>query len=239
MSGRRPPNTANPEMSRYPFVWSALGLLACLAGVAAALAGAFSVRQVQVIGANLPRATIVQAADIEGHNVFSVRSDAVVDSLATVPEIVVQRVETSFPDRVTIFARERLPIVAWQPIGGGTFLLDDEGHVIEQVRNPSLPIIVGGSIRTPLGAGIVAAVRFAVHRLPLAPSGAIASFRFDSSSGLTIRGRSGWTAAAGRGTPRQLTDRIANLAAFLKSIHNRPFKFVDLRNHPYAVFTGP
>lgn len=236
---RRQP--AKSVSSRFRFIWPLLALLACMAGLAAAFAGIFTVRQIDVVGNNLPRSAISQAADVYGHNIFRVRSDAVVSRLGAIPQIVVQQVQTSFPDRVTIYARERIAMVAWQQAGGGLFLVDPDGRIITQVKTTTLPIIRGTAPGSKLGPGVVAAVRYAVRQLPLEPNGAIAGFHFDRGTGLTIAGQTGWIADVGSGSPRTLTNRVATLAGFLTSIRNRPqrLKSVDLRyRSPYATFAG-
>jgi cell division septal protein FtsQ len=236
---RQPAN--KPPAARFPFIWPFLALLACVAGLVAAFAGIFTVRQIDVIGSNLPRTAIAQVADVSGHNIFRVRSDAVVSRLGTIPQIIVQRVQTSFPDRVTIYARERIAMAAWRQSGGGLFLVDPNGRIISQVTSTNLPIIQGTAAGSKLGPGVVAAVRYAVQQLPGEPNGAIAGFRFDRGTGLTITGRTGWTADVGRGSPQTLTNRVATLAGFLVRIRNRPqqLKSVDLRyRSPYATFVG-
>lgn len=231
----------NVSLPHARFVWPLLALLACLASLVVIFSGFFTVRQVDIVGNNLPRGAIVQAAGVNGQNIFTVRSDGVVARLDTVPEVVVQRVETSFPNRVTIYARARLPMVAWQQTGGGLFLLDPNGRVISQVSTTNLPVITGTAPGSKLGPGIVAAVRYAVQELPREPRGAIQAFRFNPDNGLTIVGRAGWTADVGRGSPRVLMERIGTLAGFLYTIRNRPqqLKYVDLRYHgAYATFAG-
>jgi hypothetical protein len=221
-------------------VWSLLGLLACLAFLGAAIAGTFRVRQVRVVGGNLPRDRIVQTAGVLGQNIFTVRSDRIVARLAQVRDIVVQRVDTTFPDTVTIYARPRTVLIAWQT-GGNLYELDPDGRIVRQVKTTTLPVIVGTDTGGALGPGVVEAVRFAVETLPAAPDGAIATFQFKPTLGLTIVGKSGWTADVGTGSPQTLVNRIATLAAFLVKIHgqSRHFQFVDLRFRvPYARFTG-
>jgi cell division septal protein FtsQ len=199
----------------------------------------FRVRQVQVVGTHLPVSEIVQAAGVSGRNIFTVRSDAVVEQVSTIPQIVVERVMTTFPDTVSIYARARIPMVGWRPTKGKLFLLDPNGMVIEAVRATTLPVIVGSAPGGRLGSGVVAAVRFAVEALRRVPNGAIALFRFGPRTGLVIVGRAGWRAELGRGTPQTLVNRVAALEALLRTIGNRPLLYVDLRYRtPYATFAG-
>jgi cell division septal protein FtsQ len=225
----------------HPALPSILALLLCIAALGAAVSGVFTVRDVQVVGAGLPRDRIIAAAAVTGKNIFRVRSDQIVARLSAVREIVVTRVETSFPNRVTIYAQLRPSLVAWQT-PRGLYVLDNDGRIIDQVQRTSLPIIVGAERNGSLGRGIVQAVRYAVETLPGAPRGAIASFRYDPSTGLTIAGRAGWQAIVGAGSPSLLLHRIAALVALLQSIEHRPqtLQLVDLRyKEPYARFAQP
>src|SRR5579884_3725555 len=67
------------------------------------------------------QAAIIRASDLTGQNIFTVRSDGVVARLQQVHQVVIRRVETMLPDRVVIYARERVPMVAWQS-GGSLYL---------------------------------------------------------------------------------------------------------------------
>src|SRR5437868_7419236 len=96
--------------SIHAAIWPLLALAVCMACLGAVIGGLFTVRQVQVVGNRLPVSAIVGAADVSGQNIFSVRSDTVIGRLGRVPEIVVQRVDISFPDRVIIYARVRTPM---------------------------------------------------------------------------------------------------------------------------------
>lgn len=226
---------------RVPAVlWSLLALAGCAAFLGASFAGTFRVREVRVVGADQARGRIMQAAGVTGQNIFTVRSDQIVARLEQVRDVMVQRVDTSFPDTVTIYARPRTALIAWQT-GRNLYELDPDGRIIRQVTRTFLPVIVGGDTAGALGPGVVEAVRYAVENLPSAPDGGIATFRFEPASGLTIVGRSGWTALVGTGSVQILVNRIATFAAFLTTIHRqaRHFQFVDLRFRvPYARSTG-
>jgi cell division septal protein FtsQ len=200
----------------------------------------FKVREVRVVGANVPSDAIVAAAGIVGQNIFTVQSDRVVSRLSSIREIAVRRVETDFPDSVTIYALMRTPFVAWRN-GKTLYELDPEGRIIRQVARTSLPIVMGPATAGALGPGVVQAVRYAVVTLPHAPNGAIAILRFEPRNGLTITGRAGWTAVIGRGGPQTMVNRIATLSAVLVKVQSRPdhLVYVDLRyRSPYARFGG-
>jgi len=224
-------------------VLALFGLCLCLMALAAAFSGFFRVRHIDVVGSNLPVDRIIQASRVYDQNIFRIRSDQVVSRLSSVREVAVDQVETSFPDRVTIRARLRRAMVAWQS-RGGLYLVDPQGNLIDRVTSTTLPVIIGvngGGDQPALGPGIVQAVRYAVELLPAAPGGGIAAFSFDHQAGLSIVGRPGWQAQIGAGDAQTLVQRIATLAAFLQKIGPRAqkLKSVDLRsNTPYAVYTG-
>jgi cell division septal protein FtsQ len=181
---------------------------------------------------------VVQASDVVGENIFTVRSDGVVSRLAAVPDIEVVRVDTSFPSSVTIYVRPRLPVVAWNQ-GGKIFQLDTRGVVLGQVKTSSLPQVVGSEPSGHLDPGTVAAVRYAWQTLPRQPNGALSGIQYDPRNGITLVAHGGWTAALGKGTPQLLVSRVAILSNFLQSdqARGRPLTFVDLRVRPaYARF---
>lgn len=220
--------------------WSILALLLCMGLLGTAAGGTFRVRSIRVVGANLPTTAIIQTAGVRGDNIFAVRSDDIVRRLAAVRQIVVLRVATTFPDRVTIYARMRQAIVAWRD-GAALYELDPDGRIVRQVTTTALPIIAGRGGPGPLGPGVVEAVRYAVQTLPTAPNGSIAALELGPHTGLTIVGRAGWTADVGRGTPQTLVDRIATLVALLDKLQGQPRRLqsVDLRYPaPDAHLTG-
>jgi cell division septal protein FtsQ len=233
---------ASPDRSRAgrrvpPAVWSALALLACLAVLGASAAGVFRVRHVDVVGAGVPAGLVAQAAGVTGQNIFTVRSDQVVRRLQALPQIEVLRVDTSFPDRVTVHARLRTPVVGWQD-RGPLYLVAGDGTVIGQARTTALPVILGAA---PPDPGLIEAVRQARLVLPSAPGGQVAAFRVLPGLGLTIVGRAGWTAEVGSGSAQTLVNRVVTLASILQKVGARSqrLKLVDLRYpEPYLQFAG-
>lgn len=217
-----------------------MALLAAMFLIGTTVGGVFRVRQVEVVGRDLPVNQIVQAAGVHGQNLFTIQSDQVSRRLASVREIVVQRVESSFPDRVTIYAVLRKPFVALKT-GKALYELDWKGSTIRQVASTPLPVILEGKSSDNLGTGVVEAVRYAIQSLKNVPNGPISSFHFGIRSGLSIVGQGGWTADLGYGSPRTLVNRVVTLATLLSNIKNRPdhLRFVDLRlSLPYARFTS-
>jgi len=222
---------------QHPAIPSLLVLLACLAFVAAAVQGVFTVQQVRVVGVNLPAQQLVAAANVQGKNIFRVRADDVIAQLQSVRQVVVTRVDTEFPGTVIVHARLRQRFLAWQR-GKQLLIVDPDGRIIDTVPHTSLPVVVGPAQGEALGPGVVQAVRYAQSTLPSAPFGRIARYEFGPIHGLTIVGQSGWRAIVGRGTPAILDMRIATLAGYLRTQNTgtRSFKTVDLRpREPYVT----
>jgi hypothetical protein len=225
-------------LHKHPALPPILALLVCVGFLATAIGGVFQVHSVQVVGKGLPNQRIVAAAGLSGHNIFRVRSDAVIARLQSVREIAVTEVDTEFPDRVVIHARLRQRFAAWQR-GPQLFIVDPQGQIVDQVKSTKLPVIVGPARGSPLSPGVVQAVRYARSTLPAAPAGHIARFEIGPLHGLTIVGQSGWRALIGRGSPQLLDTRIASLAAVLKkkAACAPSLIVIDLRQRtPYARF---
>jgi cell division septal protein FtsQ len=216
----------------------AIAILGLTAGfLFAALSGQFTVRQIRVVGQGLPVAAIDQSARVAGQNIFTVRSDVVIANLSNLQRVAVRRVDVSFPDRVTIYARMRRAMAAWRT-SSGLYLLDPDGRIIRSVKATRLPIITSTEQNSSLGPGVVEAVHEAVQLLPRAPNGAITAFQYGPRNGLSIVGRTGWQATVGMGTRRTMVDRIATLAEVLRTSagEGRTFKRIDLRTGaPYGV----
>lgn len=232
-SSQPPPGTTGSLFARLLCL---AGLILSLASLAAVVGGLFTVHTVRVVGSRLPQATIVAATDVTGKNIFRVRSDQVVERLSHLPSIDVDRVEVSFPNQVTVYARDRVPVVAWVT-PSGDFLIDRSGTQIGEVRNTSLPAVSGGD--RPPDAGMVAAILYAATALPNTPNGTATGFQIDKYGNLLVLGRGGWQAQLGRGSAQQLVRRVAVLAAILDKSRTRTHRltFVDVRYHsPYYTY---
>jgi cell division protein FtsQ len=232
---RRPSAAAAPNLRPRLYTLGALAVSALV--LAACLLGLFTVRTVQIVGKNLPAAAMIQAAGVTGQNIFTVRSDQVIDRLAAVSSVEVTRVQTAFPDRVVIYAQLRQPAVVWQS-PQGKFLVDRYGHVIGPAASGGLPVV---SANQAPDSGTITAAGYALRLLPPAPDGAIAGLTIDSRTGLTIQGRSGWTAVIGRGDAQTLVNRIATLQALLGALAGRGqhLAYADMRYRgPYYRVRG-
>ncbi|HZU12556.1 MAG TPA: cell division protein FtsQ/DivIB [Chloroflexota bacterium] len=226
---------AVPHLTLTPPLYSALALVLCLGALVAVFGGAFTVNQVVIQGKGLPASAVARAAVVQGSNIFMVDSSAVVTRVSALPQVAVQRVETSFPNRVTIVARLRPAMVAWRD-GTALYLVDPAGRVIGRASATTLPVITSTGPARALDPGTIIAVREAVRILP---AGTVAEFRYGTNRGLSIVGRAGWTAIVGTGSSQTLANRIATLAAFLAATRSRPQQLllVDLRyRSPYARY---
>lgn len=215
-----------PRISAAPWIAFA-GLILCFGVLGACVSGVFKVRTVQVVGRNLPAALVVQDAGVTGENIFTVNTDRVIDRLAAVPSIQVLKVETAFPSTVTIVARARLAVAAWQR--GKTYtLLDAAGTPMGTAAATTLPAVTGNRLPS---VGQVAAVRYALVTLPKQPDGRTSGFDIDARYGLQIVGASGWTANLGDGSSQAMVDRVAALANILGQMPARGqhLKDADLR----------
>jgi cell division septal protein FtsQ len=231
-----------PRPNRGPRATGAvLLLLACVAFLAAAVAGEFRVRHVDVVGASVASDEVVQASDVLGENIFIVRSDQVIRRLASLHDVEVRRVDLSFPFSVTIYINQRTAVIAWNDMGR-LFEVDARGIVLRQVKSSSLPLVTGPSPDGALDPGTVEGVRYAAQLWPVTPTGILAAIRYDPRSGLSLVARANWTATLGKGTAQLLVSRIATLDGFLHNsqVKARHLLVVDLRYRPpFARFAAP
>jgi POTRA domain, FtsQ-type len=213
-----------------------------MAFLGAAVGGTFRVRHIYIVGAaQVPSDAIIQGAGVLGQNIFTVRSDRVVRQLGAVTQVDVTKVETSLPDRVTIYVHPRIPVLAWKD-GRNLYEVDRFGRIVQPVAASRFPLIIGLVPGKHLDVSMVVAVRYALTVLPAVPRGTIATFRIEPRNGLMVIGRAGWAALIGTGTDQTLVARVATLATFLRSpaIRGRSIVLVDLRGRsPYARFGAP
>lgn len=213
--------------------WTCLGGFVVSIGIIGLfVSGYFRVQIVRLVGKNLPAHAIVQAAGVTGQNIFEVRSDVVIARLASVNSIQVLKVETTFPGTVTIFARARQPVAAWQQ-GKLLTLLDAAGARIGQATATTLPIVTGSRPPSPTQ---LEAIRYALRAVPREPDGAVSGFSIDPRMGLELTGKAGWRANLGEGSGQAMVTRVETLAQILARMPGRHqhLKDADLR-YQHAV----
>lgn len=224
----------------YPRLITALGLLACIALLGAALFGVFRVRHVQVVGAPAPP-EVVQTSGVLGANIFTVRSDQVVARLQSMRTLEVDRVETRFPNTVTVYARLRPRMVAWK-FGRSLYELDSQGHTVQQVASTSLPEITTIDGNSLPSSSVVQALHLEASALVRSAHGTVVVYEYASKTGLTVRGSTGWTAEVGNGSAQTLANRLATLSALLDTVRRqgKRLDYADLRYRvPYARSVKP
>ncbi|HZS93595.1 MAG TPA: cell division protein FtsQ/DivIB [Chloroflexota bacterium] len=238
----RPPGNRDAEESakgrmRSLLVPAALLILSLIL-LGACAGGLFRVRHVEVLGAGPDAGSVAAVAGVGGQNIFDVESDAVVRRVATIPSIAIRRVATNFPGQVVIYAQVRKAAIAWRD-GKTLYRISPTGIVMNPIPRTSLPILTGpapGSIPE----GVVAAVAYAARKLPALPDGAIALFHIRKTGALHIVGRAGWNANLGQGGTQKLVDRVATLAAYLRTLPGKQIPTtIDMRFPDPVARYGP
>lgn len=229
--------TAYPRMlTSYVLLIAAAGIL-----VLGFAAPPFRVSHVEVLGSNLPVATVASASDTQGQNIFTLKSAAVLSSLRRLPNILVTGVALLLPNTVAIHARLRRPVLGWQQ-RRRLFLVDKYGRLTVRVPATTFPIIHDTTHDSPELGGYVDAriVLAATEALRILPGAGINRFTLGIKRGLMIHSTSGWQAVLGRPTGLALATRIATLGQILLSTRHssRRVKYVVLTSQraPYVSF---
>lgn len=198
----------------------------------------FTVTNINVVGRGLPVRQIVDASEVQGRNVFTIRGASVATHLQRVPNILVTGVDLSLPSTVTIHALVRRPILGWRQ-KSILLLIDKYGRLIERTAATKLPIIHNNT-PTTVGLGryipssIEVAASYVRHALPGA---GINGFSLDVKRGLILHSSQGWNADLGRPVGRGLVTRVAMLKEVISTTAQagKRLIFVDLRSQaPYV-----
>jgi len=232
--------SATQSTNTYPLLTTVIGLLACVGMLGAALFGVFRVRHVQVVGTTAPP-DVVQASGVMGANIFTVRSDQVVARLQVLRTLEIDRVETRFPNSVTVYARLRPRMVAWKS-GRSLYELDSQGRPVQQVASSSLPEITTTDGNSLPSSSVVQALHFEAPALVRSAHGTVVVYEYASKTGLTVRGSTGWTGEIGNGSAQTLANRLATLSALLDTLRRqgKRLDYADLRYRvPYARSVKP
>jgi cell division septal protein FtsQ len=240
------PAAAGAAWSRWSLLLGKLLGLAALLAVSgllydAAASPTFRVHQVTVRGIRLLSADeVLNAAAVQGTNVFWLRRSEVAERVARLPAARNVEVQVSLPDRVDVIVHERSPYVSWQA-GDATYLVDRDGMVLgTQVPEEPL-IVIRDQDALPLQAGqrvdliALRTVAALSERLPGALGIAPAEYDYSRSLGIEVQGPSGTRVRFG--SDEAIEAKVATLVALsteLARLGERP-ALVDLRfpSRPY------
>lgn len=224
---------AAPSPARL--VGLALALVAAVAVLAFSTSPAFFVYsdEVRYVGLDLLTPEVVwKAAGIpDGLSVFFVHTGRIAQALRALPEVKDARVTLRIPNRLTIAITERTVRAAWTQ-AGGTWWVDETGHVLAQVQEdiPADTLHIASMAPAPLQQGndvSPAAVRAAMRYRELVPEAL--AFRYAEDTGISLIMPDGWPVHLGDDSDCELkVARLKALAAYFAERGIRP-AYLDLR----------
>lgn len=106
---------------------------------------AFRVAQITVLYGGPSAETALtkahQVSHVVAYNIFLLNSRRLGEEIARVPSVKRAKVLPQLPDRVAVELNERQPIALWRT-QAETFLVDDDGQVIAEAGERSLPLVI-------------------------------------------------------------------------------------------------
>jgi cell division protein FtsQ len=197
------------------------------------------ISQVEVVGAKTLKAQqVADAAGLYGRSLFEVSDQLVADSLSKMPRVRSVSVVRHFPNWIELFIEERTPWAVWQA-GNASYLIDDEGVVLETTTNAasSLPVLqYTGTGPVKLGTRVeLEPVKLALQLNRLLPETVHARakrFEVSDAGGLLVITDQGWQARFG--DSQDLEFKLATLQSVVETTKAQKIKFtaVDLRFGP-------
>ena len=211
-------------------------------GFAIAHSSLFAARTVRVIGAfHTGRAAVLAASGLGAHpplvDIDQGADSAAIERLAWVARATVT---VSFPSTVTVRVTERLPVAVVPLAGANEALVDDQGHVLADVRGDpgGVATITGvGHVPQPGGrltAGAQALVTVAAA-VPTGIAERVALVTQTKSSGIVIEMRNAPEAVFG--TTSDLHEKFVALATVLSGVALTGIASIDLRAPSNPVLT--
>lgn len=189
---REPVRSGRGRRPLVLFGVAVLALTVALAGRRLVEAGVFRVESVAVRGAGLTdEAQIRDASGLRGLEIWQVEAGEAAARVEAIPGIKRARIETRWPDRVTIVVEERLPAAVWRG-SGGDMVVDDEGVVLEAGVMGGMPAVHQRELVTVLGPGERvdrAAVQLALvlgRQLPEATGQRVSRLEYSAAGGLDV-----------------------------------------------------
>ena len=211
----------------------AAGLLA-VAGWVVFLSPLLVVRSVVVTGTHLvPRAEVLAAAGVEpGTPLIRVNTAQAAARVDAIGQVRGARVSRSWPDRVVIAVRERVPALVLTAPGGGYDLLDSGGVVVRRSasRVRGLPLYLTSVPVTALrGDQDLAAAAAVLGELPASLRGSVISVTAPAPDQVTL-GLAGGPAGPGRRVTALWggTDRAAAKARELAVLMRSRLSYYDV-----------
>jgi cell division protein FtsQ len=215
------------------FALLAAGLLA-VAGWAVFLSPLLVVRSVVVTGTHLvPQAEVLAAAGVEpGTPLIRVNTAQAAARVGAIEQISGAQVSRSWPDRVVIAVRERVPALLLTAPGGGYDLLDSDGVVVRwsASRVQGLPLYLTSVPVTALrGDQDLAATAAVLRELPASLRRSVSSVTAPAPDQVTLELAGG---RAGPGHPMTVlwggTDRAAAKARELAVLMRSRLSYYDV-----------
>ena len=212
--------------------------------------GAFAVREVRVVGADvLNERVLVQRSGLRGQNIITLDLDSTARDLERAfPLIADARVERVWPLGARIVMAERQPWAVWER-GNRRYIVDQTGYVLQ---NASVSVALPSVIDTrkdaqtePIGERVPAdalkAVSYLASFLPASTGLQPRSFRFDDEHGLIVTTSDGHTAIFGNSV--DLAYKLAVWKALLVSARQEELplawvEMVDLRYGAHPSLTS-
>jgi cell division protein FtsQ len=195
--------------SKWRAVFFGLASLGIVAGVAWALLGSrfLVVRSVEVTGTStVPVSTVIAAADVpDGTPLLRVDASAVQRRVESIRDVASATVSKSWPDKLVIAVRERIPVVAVK-MSSGYDLMDPTGVVVRW--SPDKPAALpkyltslpGNDLR---GNANLAAAASVLSALPSWLSGSVDEVSAPESGQVTLRLRDDVTIVWGSDSQNQ------------------------------------
>ena len=214
---RRPRSRRSRRWRRAFFGLIVAGLLAA-AGWALFLSPYLVVRSVLVTGNSLvPQSEVLAAARVTpGTPLIRVNTGQVAARVSAITELAGASVSRSWPDRLVIAVRERVPAMAVTLPGGGYDLVDAHGVLVRQVASlpAGLPLFSApADVSSPRGNPDVAAAAAVLAELPARLQTSVRSVTAPSPSQVTLHLAHGVTVLWG--SPGQASVKAEELNALM------------------------
>jgi cell division septal protein FtsQ len=218
----------------WPRLLAALLLVLALAGASTVYRGPWLRAHTVVVLGNerVPTAAVLERAALEGRSLLTLDEQAAARRVEALPWVRRAQVQRWWPSTLAVRVEERQPVAVWVK-GGETYLVDEEGRVLDRGVGPGLTVILDrdpGSVAPGdrVDATALAIARRLQERLPQVMGTSVTGFEYTQQGGLLVitpKGRARW------GTVADLEYQLAVWKAVLAQAAQLsvPVQHVDLR----------